>query len=82
MKTIQQTEMTFGGLTRLEEQRLARMLDNNHIAHILDEHCIKRRVVKGVLQAQDQYTIDGELYARWVSVSGWTLRKLLRWLGY
>ena len=82
MKTIQQTEMTFGGLTRLEEQRLARMLDNNHIAHILDEHCIKRRVVKGVLQAQDQYTIDGELYEKWVSVCGWTLCIFLGWLGY
>ena len=70
-------------ITTRHEQKLSTRPDNNHLAHILDEHGITRKMTKtGTLIARDEWVSHGQLNWRWINVSGWTFRQLFAWLGY
>jgi hypothetical protein len=64
------------------EQKLSQRPDFNHMAHILDEHGVARRVKAGKLLAESVSVGDGQVFRTWVNVSNWSFRQLYAWLGY
>tara|TARA_R100000655_G_scaffold79799_1_gene119255 strand:+ start:1278 stop:1490 length:213 start_codon:yes stop_codon:yes gene_type:complete len=69
-------------LTTKHEKKLSQRPDFNHMAHILDEHGVNRRVKAGKLLAECVSVGDGQVFRTWVNVSNWSFRQLYAWLGY
>lgn len=49
---------------------------------ILTEHGIETRVEGNKLLALELSTFDGHSHTEWLDVTGWTMDRLLLWLGY